>query len=135
MRTNTRIPARRTPRATSSLKPLCAAFLVAFGLGASPMAAAALAPNVADTFFQPARGLQQPNNAQQPFIKVAPGYVGLVKFDLSTLPANTKPEQVERATAIFSVQKAAAHGGIDAHVVLNGSRWSEVSGVGLHQCG
>ena len=129
MKVTTRPASARAPLAALELKPLCAAFLLAFGLGASPIASALIAPNVADTFYSPALGNRQPNNAQLPYLRLAGGNVVLVRFDLSTLPAGTRPEDVQRASAIFAVQNAARHGGIDAHLVLTPSRWSEMRGV------
>ena len=120
---------------TVALKPLCAALALGFGLAISPMASAVLAPNISDTYYFPALGLTQPNNAQQNFLKVAPGAVTLIKFDISTLPANTKPDDVERAIVILAVQNAVQHGGIDAHLVLTPSNWSEAGGVGVINTG
>ena len=115
------------PRAIQIQKAVCAAVLLGLGLGLSPVASALIAPNVADTYYFPHLGASQPNNGLQPNIRVSPGAIGLIKFDLSTLPANTKSADVRRATVILAVQRATVHGGLDVHRVA--SPWNELSGT------
>ncbi len=100
-------------------------FALALLLGSlyAPAAFAVQAPLIADTHVNAA--LPSNNSGAISNIDVGGGYMGLLQFDLSTLPAGTTATQVTRATLLLYVNRVTTPGLIDIQPV--GATWGEYS--------
>ena len=110
---------KRTPKQAFAAGLL----LVVLGLSLAPCAQATLAPVKADTFINSSGAEKNKNFGKDPSLKVTPTASTLIRFDLSTLPAGTIADDVEKATMLLWVNKVDASGSISVLPVT--SPWTE----------
>ena len=98
---------------------IAAAALALLGLPAH----AANAPVQADTYVTTASPANNFGNTAN--LNVAPGSLGLVRFDLSTLPAGTTAAKVVKATLLLYVNRIGIPGSVEVQTVF--SAWAEAT--------
>jgi hypothetical protein len=109
---------------TTKIRPLHGTILLALGLCLAPQAQAVLVPAAEDTYVA-GMGANPKAVGFELELKVSAGHTTLVRFDLSALPPDLHPGDIEKATAYLRIVGATTPGAVEVYPLVDGTVWNE----------